>query len=114
VVLRSHQTHAADVVITMTYYIGCVGAPFVRQHSPLWDHHGREYRPGYTASLNGSEPRTSGSQKHFIWRLIDRGSYPVYEIATAFGVTEIIEHRRFLERLFYVTDDPAIKHKLGL
>jgi hypothetical protein len=33
--------------------------------------------------------------------------YPEYEIVTAGGITEIIEHRK-LEPVFYVTDDAAV------
>jgi len=39
--------------------------------------------------------------------------YPIYEILTANGVTEIIEHRR-MEPVFYITDDPEVRRKLGV
>lgn len=39
--------------------------------------------------------------------------YPGYEILTANGLTEIIEHKR-PEPLFYVNDDPDIRRRLGV
>lgn len=39
--------------------------------------------------------------------------YPSYEIITANGVTEVIEHRR-MEPIFYITDDPAVLLELGI
>jgi hypothetical protein len=39
--------------------------------------------------------------------------YPLYEVITVDGITEIIEHRK-MEPIFYITDDPAIwKELLG-
>jgi len=38
---------------------------------------------------------------------------PVYEVITANGITDIIEHRK-MEPIFYVTDDPAIWQELGV
>jgi len=39
--------------------------------------------------------------------------YPLYEILTARGITEVVEHRS-MEPLFYITDDPEVKAKLGV
>jgi hypothetical protein len=39
--------------------------------------------------------------------------YPAYEIITAKGITDIIEHRK-PEAIFYVTDDPAVWKELGV
>jgi hypothetical protein len=39
--------------------------------------------------------------------------YPRYEVLTADGVTEVIEHRR-LEPIFYITDDPEVRRKLSV
>lgn len=33
--------------------------------------------------------------------------YPLYEVITANGITEIIEHRK-MEPIFYITDDPIV------
>jgi hypothetical protein len=39
--------------------------------------------------------------------------YPAYEVITANGITEIIEHRK-MEPIFYITDDPAVWKELGV
>ena len=39
--------------------------------------------------------------------------YPMYEVLTADGVTEVIEHRR-MEPIFYITDDPEVRRRLGV
>lgn len=37
--------------------------------------------------------------------------YPLYELVTVNGITEIIEHRQ-MEPVFYITDDPQVKAEL--
>jgi hypothetical protein len=39
--------------------------------------------------------------------------YPSYEVVTIGDVTEVIEHRR-PEPIFYIVDDPAIRHAFGV
>jgi hypothetical protein len=39
--------------------------------------------------------------------------YPAYEIETGNGITEVTEFKR-MEPVFYITDDPEVKLKLGL
>jgi hypothetical protein len=39
--------------------------------------------------------------------------YPLYEVITVNGITDIIEHRK-PEPIFYVTDDPAVWKELGV
>jgi hypothetical protein len=39
--------------------------------------------------------------------------YPMYEVLTANGITEVIEHRH-MEPVFYITDDPEVRRKLGV
>lgn len=60
------------------------------------------------ATQRGSEPLfvppRASSQPH---------TYPSYEVLTARGRTEVIEHRR-PEPLFYICDDPAIRSALGV
>ena len=58
--------------------------------------------------LQGKEPLTL--EPH---GTTGRLPYPRYEIIVASGITEVIEHRR-MEPIFYITDDPAIKRKLGV
>ena len=38
--------------------------------------------------------------------------YPMYEVITMNGTTDIIEHRK-MEPVFYLTDDPAVWKELG-
>jgi hypothetical protein len=37
--------------------------------------------------------------------------YPLFEVITANGITEIIEHKK-MEPIFYITDDPAVWKEL--
>jgi hypothetical protein len=60
------------------------------------------------AKLKGREPLTL--EPHFESGPIP---YPPYELLTANGVTEIIEHRR-MEPVFYITDNPEVRRKLGV
>lgn len=39
--------------------------------------------------------------------------YPIYDVETMNGITEVFEYRR-MEPVFYVTDDPEVMAKLGL
>jgi hypothetical protein len=39
--------------------------------------------------------------------------YPSYAVVSAWGITEVIEHRH-LGDVFYIDDDPAVRAKLGL
>ena len=88
----------ADVSITMSYYTKPWGrsAKFTlrdKQKKILAEVYGKE---------KGSEPlHLKNPPKGF-----DIG-YPTYEIITANGITEIIEHRK-MEPKFYVTDNPAV------
>jgi hypothetical protein len=56
----------------------------------------------------GKEPQTVVPQPLTGWI-----SYPSYKILTARGLTEVIEHRR-MEPIYYVTDDPDVRRKLGV
>lgn len=62
-----------------------------------------------TASLEGNEPKTAKARTDSR----DPHAYPSYEIASANGITEVIEHRR-MEPIFYINDDPALHRLLGL
>ncbi len=43
----------------------------------------------------------------------NRIPYPIYEVLTANGITEVIEHRR-MEPMFYIHDDLEIRRKLAV
>jgi len=60
------------------------------------------------AEQRGNEPLTRGPHP-----ATGRIPYPMYEILTARGITEVIEHRR-MEPVCYLVDDPEIKNKLGV
>lgn len=97
----SGQTRA-DVSVTMSYYVKPWGrtATFI-----LRDAKGRMLTK-VTGKQKGSEP--------FHLKNPPQGfppGYPAYEIITANGITEIIEHRK-MEPIFYVTDDPAVWKEL--
>jgi hypothetical protein len=92
------------VTVSLTYY---TGSPVKFK---LWDDHGRilaEVSGRSSLYPYASGPKTPGGG-------VDEHSYPLYEIVKANGITEVIEHRRQLDRWFYITDDPEIKRKLGV
>ena len=62
--------------------------------------------PEIVATLRGKEPLTLEPHS-------DTGPipYPSYEVLTANGITEVIEHRR-MEPVFYISDDPEVRRKL--
>lgn len=95
-----------DVTVKLTYYgplLGSQGTATVT----LRTQQGRTLNQ-IAATLKGQEPQTlqpySGT---------GRIPYPMYEVLTANGITEVIEHRR-MEPVFYVTDDPEVRRKLGV
>lgn len=94
-----------DVTVSILFYTG----RFVTMK--LWDTHGQKIAQVST-SLRGWEPHTFGPRAAAGG--VDDGSYPLYEIVTVGGVTEVIEKRRFSDKWLYVTDDPEVKRKLGL
>jgi len=38
--------------------------------------------------------------------------YPMYEVITVNGVTDVVEHRA-MEPIFYMTDDPSVREEIG-
>jgi hypothetical protein len=84
-----------DVRVTMDYFIGSSGRT---ARFKLLDSKGRQIAEVLGAQMGAvpivlSTPRTGFP-----------AGYPSYEVITANGVTEIIEHRK-LEPTFYVSDD---------
>src|ERR1051326_2602976 len=93
----------ADVSITMNYYILPWGSSAI---FILRDKHGKMLAK-VKGKVKGSEPlQLKHPPPGF------PTGYPEYEVVTANGTTEIIEHRK-LETIFYVTDDPAVWKELG-
>jgi hypothetical protein len=60
------------------------------------------------AALRGSEPLSVPSVPSDAPH-----QYPIYEVLTAKGQSEVIEHRR-MEPLFFICDDPVVKRQLGV
>jgi hypothetical protein len=91
-----------DVSITMNYYVKPWGrsATFILQN----DRNGTLTK--VDANQKGLEPlHLKNPPPGF------SPGYPSYEVVTANGVTDIIEHRK-MEPIFYVTDDPAVWNEL--
>jgi len=96
----------ADVTVTMDNYINYISSERTPEFE-LSDANGKKLAAVHgkkqgsaPISLIGMDP-SSG--------LI----YPLYEIVTVNGITEVIEHRQ-MEPIFYVTDDIEVLTKLGL
>jgi len=84
-----------DVSVTLTYYTWGP-AKFT-----LKDWKGKKL-----AVISGKEQ--SSSPLHLTG---NHGFYPAYEVISANGITEIIEHRK-PEPIFYVSDDPVVREEL--
>jgi hypothetical protein len=94
-----------DVEVTLAYY-----GPLVGSHRTatltLRTRQGKTL-DRVVATLRGQEPQTlepySGA---------GRIPYPSYEVLTANGITEVIEHRR-MEPVFFINEDPEVRRRLG-
>jgi len=94
----------ADLSVRMDYWGGPVG----RTATVTLRSVGGRTLDSVVATLAGSEPHT----------LIPKPAtgpipYPSYEILTANGIVEVVEHRR-AEPIFYIVDDPDVKRQLGV
>jgi hypothetical protein len=101
----SAGTPRAEATVTMDYWLGLIEGRTAT--FKLWNAKGRKIAE-VVGQQQGNEPLT----------LEPPGAtgptpYPRYEIITVEGVTEIIEHRR-MEPIFYISDDPDVKRKLGV
>ncbi|HEY7292785.1 MAG TPA: hypothetical protein VH583_23305 [Vicinamibacterales bacterium] len=88
-----------DVTVSLRYYAWppTTGSATFK----LWDSHGRKLAER-SAPLTGHGPRTLGPDP-----------YPSYEVITYNGTSEVIEQKR-PEALFYISDDPIVREKLGV
>lgn len=100
-----------DVTVTMYCYVGPLG-----RSSTFWlsDKNGKTLAKVNTVT-QGLEPHYLGSDKRNAYGGYDdpKAAYPAYEVETANGITEVTEFKR-MEPVFYVTDDPSVRAKLGL
>lgn len=99
-----HGVQRADVTVTLSYYAGGVDSQRTATIT-LW----RGWRwSEVDANLRGREPLTLEPHSD-----TGRIPYPMYEVLTANGISEVIEHRR-MEPIFYINDDPEVRRKLGV
>jgi hypothetical protein len=91
----------ADVSLEMSYYV----KPWGRSATFTLRNGGR-----ILVKVNGKQKGSEPLQLSNPPTGFDHG-YPSYEIITANGITEIVEHRK-MEPIFYVTDDPAVRNEL--
>jgi len=97
-------TSRAEVSVTMNYYVKMSGrtATFI-----------------LTDAKKNKLKKLSGTQKGLEPLQLKKpppgfpAGYPSYEIITVNGITEIIEHR-YMEPIFYVTDDPTVWAEFGV
>jgi hypothetical protein len=88
-----------SVTVTMDSWSG----PFGRSATfRLWDANGQEVAE-VVAEKDGTEPLELDRR--------ERPQYPLYELATHKGTTEVIEHREMGTR-FYVNRDPKLRARL--
>jgi hypothetical protein len=100
------EAQRRDVTVTLSYYGPLIGSERTATIT-------LRTRQGWAvesvvATMKGSEPHTL--EPHSETGPIP---YPSYEVLTAEGVTEIIEHRR-MEPVFYVNENPDVRRKLGV
>jgi hypothetical protein len=95
-----------DVRVTLSYYGPLIGSARTATVT-LQTRQGRTLSE-VVATMQGREPLTL--QPHS-----DTGPipYPSYEVLTAHGITDVIEHRR-MDPIFYIADDPKVRRKLGV
>jgi hypothetical protein len=94
----------ADVSIAMSYYI----LPWGRSATFILRDTKGQIRTKVHGKEKGLEPFQLKHPPHGF-----PPGYPSYEVITANGTTEIIEHRK-PEPIFYITDDPAVWKELGV
>ncbi len=95
----------SDVTVVMTYYLGLTTgrtATFV-------------LREGSDRKVSEMTGPMQGDTPHILVPPPTSGDwpYPRYEVVVIKGITEVIEHRQ-KGSLFYITDDAAVKQKLGV
>jgi hypothetical protein len=88
----------ADVSVTMNYYStpGIGVATFILQ-----DKKNRTLGKIYATQKRGGPFDSNG------FPVSPADYYPCFEVITANGITEIVEHKK-MEPIFYITDDPAV------
>jgi hypothetical protein len=88
----------SDVTVMMSYY--------VKQSGRTSTFKLLDARKKKLAELNGTQKGMEPLKRKTPQPGFSPG-YPIYEIVTVNGITEIIEHRQ-MESIFYITDDPTV------
>lgn len=90
-----------QVAVTMCYYIGSEGgtATFALKNRSTGAEIGN-----VTGKVRDLHPLTTKNSED---------GYPSYEVIAVGDATDVVEHRR-REPIFYVVDDPSIRHELGV
>lgn len=91
-----------DVSVTMSYYV----TPWGRTATFMFHDMKNHTLAKMDGKVRGAEPlhlKTSSRS--------DASGYPSFEVITANGIREIIEHKK-MEPIFYIADDPAIWREL--
>ena len=91
-----------DYTVSLTYYIWPSGREAVlelKKKDSWW----------VTKKVKGSQRGLSP----LVLKNSTDGRYPSYEVITADGVTDIVEHRR-MEPVFYTVDNPDVWSELGV
>ena len=95
----------ASSELTMDYYVSLTGPPAATFTL-------RDFKGRHIASVIG-QPRANEPETLEPHGTTGPIPYPMYEVITADGITEVIEHRRH-RPFFYITDDPEVRRKLGV
>jgi hypothetical protein len=99
------KTRRSDVQVTLVYYPAPLSGPPVATVT-LRRNDGAKLDEVVATLRGGPESLASNSTS-------DATGYPMYEVLTARGTTEVIEHRR-MEPMFYVNDAPEVRRRLGI
>jgi hypothetical protein len=100
----------AEVTVHETKYLDhSVFTLYDTTQSSLWDSRGHELAQ-VSAVSQGAISLTKKQNAHGGY---DGDPYPLYEVLTVNGVTEVLEYKR-MEPVFYVSDDPEVRKKLNL
>jgi hypothetical protein len=93
-----HGLARPDVSVTMNYYT----APWGRSATFVLHDMKKHVLAKIDGKMKGTEPLQLK-----MWTQGDTNGYPSFEVITANGMTEIIEHKK-MEPIFYITDNPAV------
>lgn len=100
----------AEVTVHETKYLDhSVFTLYDTSHSSLWDSRGHELAQ-VSAVSHGAISLSENENAHGGY---DGNPYPLYEVLTVNGITEVLEYKR-MEPLFYVSDDPQVRKRLDL